>query len=141
MRRGSMLKVAAVGVVGLVAVGAFGAFGYRAATGNCILGLCHAKADKAAAAVTPVAATSTVESEHCQMACSESKTAVETVAHEHAGATECAGKMADCAGTSCNPADCDPANCDKADCPAKLAATTPAADTAPAAPETAPVGG
>lgn len=136
MRRGSILKIAAVGVVGLAAAGVFG---YRAVTGECIFGMCDSKTT-ANATVTPVAATG--ESEPCPMGCSENKATVETAAHEHADghhhehadASECSGKTADCASD-----ECDPATCEKPECCAKLAEG--ATEATPVAPETAPVGG
>jgi len=140
MRRGSVLKIAAVGVVGLAAAGVFG---YKAVTGKCLLtGTCESTAANQAV-VTPVAATGS-QDEPCPMGCSESKDAsVQTVAHTQESecadkavtctemsaecadkaaecadkATECADKAADCA------EDCNAETCDKPDCCKKVAQT------------------
>ena len=133
MRRGSVLKIAAVGVVGLAVAGAFG---YKAMTGKCLLtGACESKAAEQAV-VTPVAATAG-QVEECPLGCSESKEAtVETVAHSHE--TECAEKAATCTETvavaekaeSCCKGEamasdcgeeCPPEGCDKPDCCKKVA--------------------
>lgn len=128
MRRGSIIKVAAVGLVGLVGATAATVGGYRAVTGECLIGACMGK-NQSQAVVTPVAASSATE-ETCAMGCNKAQEAnVETVALEvetecHAKAAETCDKLAsaDCAdkGDDCTD-DCDPANCDKPDCCAKMA--------------------
>lgn len=146
MRRGSVLKIAAVGLVGLVGASAATFGGYRAVTGKCLLtGACESKA-QTQAVVTPVAA-STGQEEACPMGCSESKDAkVETVAlatetecQEKSAAcaemvaecseklaSECTEKLADAcatAGADCAD-DCNAETCDKPDCCKKVAQNT-----------------
>lgn len=139
MRRGSILKVAAVALVG---VGAAGVVGYRAVTGHCIFGSCETKA---AATVTPVAASTPTE-EACPLGCAEKagEAAVQTVAHETHGAdacetaTPCEKEVVKscCQGEAMAEAkDCDPADCEKPDCCGKLATNETAE------PAGAPVGG
>lgn len=98
MRRGSTLKIAAVGLVGVAAASVVG---YRAVTGNCIFGTCESSVEKQAI-VIPVAATSGTE-EACPMGCAEgTESKVQNVAQTTEGecqgkATECADKAAECA--------------------------------------------
>jgi hypothetical protein len=130
MRRGSVLKVATIGLVGLFGVTAATVGGYKAVTGRCLLtGACDSKV-QVQATVTPVAAT-TGQDEACPMGCSESKDAhVETVAL--ATETECHEKAATCAdkAASCTEGEklagacgdeCPPEGCDKPDCCKKVA--------------------
>lgn len=146
MRRGSVLKVAAIGLVGLFGATAATVGGYKAVTGKCLLtGMCESTSQ---ATVTPVAAT-TGQDETCPMGCSESKDAkVQTVAL--GTETECTEKSADCAemaaecseiaatcadkAATCTEGeklagdcghDCPPEGCDKADCCKKVAQNTP----------------
>lgn len=128
MRRGSIIKVAAVGLVGLVGATAATVGGYRAVTGECLIGACMGK-NQSQAVVTPVAASSATE-ETCAMGCDKSQEPnVETVAL--AAETECHNKTAECAdklaaaecadkGDDCS-GECDPATCEKPDCCAKMA--------------------
>lgn len=138
MRRGSVLKVAAIGLVGLFGATAATVGGYKAVTGKCLLtGACESKTQ---ATVTPVAATAGQE-EACPMGCSESKDAkVQTVALGTESectekATECAEMAATCADKAATCVEgqkiagecgdeCPPEGCDKADCCKKVAQNT-----------------
>ncbi|QYK48744.1 MAG: hypothetical protein KF838_02580 [Phycisphaeraceae bacterium] len=119
MRRGSTLKIAAIGLVGVAAASVFG---YRAVTGDCIFGTCESKVEKQAI-VTPVAATSGTE-EACPMGCSEGADAkVQNVAHTTE--SECQGKAAECADKAAECAEKASECADKAaDCSEKAAACT-----------------
>lgn len=126
MRRGSIIKVAAIGLVGLVGATAATVGGYRAVTGECLIGVCQSKLQPQAV-VTPVAATSQTE-ESCAMGCDKANEVnVETVAL--VAETECHLKAGDTceklAASDCSEmakdGDCDPATCDKPECCATMA--------------------